>query len=179
MVAKSRAQERASRNNGLRDLFIEELKDIYWAEKAIVKAIPKMVSKATGNELVLALEEHLTSTRTHIKRLDRVFDLIGEEVAEKKSKAIQGLIEEAENLLKDLDKERPIRDAGIIAAAQKVEHYEIASYGTLVSFATMLGESDIAELLSETLNDEKETDQLLTQIALAFSNPDAANSNEE
>lgn len=171
MVGRSTAQS-GTKGNGLRDLFLEGLKDIYWAEKALVKAIPKMVSKASSNELVLALEEHLKVTKTHVIRLDRVFELINEEAAAKKCEAMEGLLAEVDEIMKDIE-EGVVRDAGIIAAAQKVEHYEIASYGTLVSFANTLGESDVAELLEETLNDEKEADQLLTEIATSSINMDA------
>ncbi len=176
MVVKSRARQGASRN-GLRDLFLEELKDIYWAEKALVKAIPKMVKKASSSELVSALEDHLKSTQTHVIRLDRIFELINETASAKKCEAMEGLIAEAEEIMGETE-EGVVRDAGIIAAAQKVEHYEIASYGTLISFANTLGESDAAELLEETLNDEKEADQLLTEIAMSSINLDAAGEDE-
>lgn len=163
-----------SSESGLRELFINELKDIYWAEKALTKALPKMAKKATSEELVAALEDHLAVTETHVERLEQVFETIGEKAAAKKCDAMEGLISEAEEIMKDTE-DGVVRDAGIISAAQKVEHYEIASYGTLVSFANTLGESDAASLLEETLNEEKEADQTLTDIAVSSINLDAAN----
>ncbi|MNJ86387.1 hypothetical protein D3C87_38810 [compost metagenome] len=164
----------ASNESGLRELFIDELKDIYWAEKALTKALPKMVKNATSEELVVALKDHLEVTETHVERLEQVFEAIGEKAAAKKCDAMEGLISEAEDIMKDTE-EGVVRDAGIISAAQKVEHYEIASYGTLVSFANILGESDAAKLLGKTLNEEKEADQTLTDIAVSSINLDAAN----
>jgi ferritin-like metal-binding protein YciE len=163
----------ASRESGLRELFLDELKDIYWAEKALVKALPKMAKKATSSELVAAIEDHLAVTETHVERLEQVFDTLGEKAAAKKCEAMDGLITEAEDLMKEIE-DGVVRDAAIISAAQKVEHYEIASYGTLVAFANTLGESEAAELLEETLDEEKEADQLLTEIAMSSINLDAA-----
>ncbi|MDF3027257.1 MAG: hypothetical protein K0S23_1564 [Fluviicola sp.] len=163
----------ASRESGLRELFLDELKDIYWAEKALVKALPKMAKKATSSELVAAIEDHLSVTETHVERLEQVFDTLGEKAAAKKCEAMDGLITEAEDLMKEIE-DGVVRDAAIISAAQKVEHYEIASYGTLVAFANTLGESEAAELLEETLDEEKEADQLLTEIAMSSINLDAA-----
>ena len=163
----------ASRESGLRELFLDELKDIYWAEKALVKALPKMAKKATSSELVAAIDDHLAVTETHVERLEQVFDSLGEKAAAKKCEAMDGLITEAEDLMKEIE-DGVVRDAAIISAAQKVEHYEIASYGTLVAFANTLGESEAAELLEETLDEEKEADQLLTEIAMSSINLDAA-----
>ncbi len=163
----------ASRESGLRELFLDELKDIYWAEKALVKALPKMAKKATSSELVAAIDDHLAVTETHVERLEQVFDSLGEKEAAKKCEAMDGLITEAEDLMKEIE-DGVVRDAAIISAAQKVEHYEIASYGTLVAFANTLGESEAAELLEETLDEEKEADQLLTEIAMSSINLDAA-----
>ncbi len=169
---------RNSRDSGLRELFLDELKDIYWAEKALTKALPKMAKKATSEELVAALEDHFVATQTHVERLEKVFDTIGEKVSSKKCKAMEGLIEEAEEIM-DETEEGIVRDAAIISAAQKVEHYEIASYGTLVSFANTIGESDAAGILEKNLDDEKEADRMLTEIATSFVNADAANAEEE
>jgi len=155
-------------------LFIDELKDIYWAEKALVKALPKMAKKATSTELVEAIEEHLSVTETQVERLEQVFETLGEKASAKKCDAMAGLIEEAEEIMSEAE-EGVVRDAGIISAAQKVEHYEIASYGTLVSFANTLGESEAAKILEQTLNEEKEADTLLTEIATSSINLDAAN----
>lgn len=173
MATKTTNQGGSSRESGLRELFIDELKDIYWAEKALVKALPKMVKKSTSSELVAAIEDHLSVTETHVERLEQVFEVLGEKASAKKCEAMDGLITEAEELMKEIE-DGVVRDAAIISAAQKVEHYEIASYGTLVSFANTLGESDAAALLEETLSEEKAADQLLTEIAESSINIEAA-----
>jgi ferritin-like metal-binding protein YciE len=167
-----------STESGLKELFLTELKDIYWAEKALVKALPKMAKKATSQELVDAIDEHLSVTETHVERIEQVFETLGEKASAKKCEAMEGLIEEAEEMMSEI-KDGVVRDAAIISAAQKVEHYEIASYGTLVSFANTLGESKVAEILEQTLNEEKEADQMLTEIATSSINLDAANEEEE
>ncbi|MNV21890.1 hypothetical protein D3C71_1128400 [compost metagenome] len=173
MIVNATNKDSASPESGLRKLFINELKDIYWAEKALEKAIPKMVDHATSSELISALEDHLKVTGAHVDRLEQVFEIIEEKAEGKKCQAMEGLIREADEIMKETE-EGVVRDAGIISDAQKVEHYEIASYGTLVSFATTLGESDVAQLLEETLNEEKEADQALTEIAVSSINLDAA-----
>ncbi len=149
---------------GLRELFIDELKDIYWAEKALVKAMPKMAKNASSNELVQALEQHLKETENQVERLEKVFEAIGEKATGKKCEAMEGLIAEAEELMKSTE-EGMVRDAAIISAAQKVEHYEIASYGTLCSMAKTLNEDEAAKLLYETLEEEKSTDEILTKVS--------------
>lgn len=148
----------------LRELFINELRDIYWAENALTKAIPMCMDNCTSPELKDTLNEHLDVTHQQIDRLNRVFDKLGVEAKGKKCEAMEGLIHEAEEIIEDT-KEGPLRDAGIISAVQKVEHYEIASYGTLCSYASLLGEDEVANLLEDTLNEEKEADAMLTQIA--------------
>lgn len=148
----------------LQELFEDELKDIYWAEKALVKAIPKLIKNATSEELIDALEDHLSVTEEQVKRLEEVFASIGRKAEGKKCDAMEGLIKEAESIMGDTDKGM-VRDAGIISAAQKIEHYEIASYGTLCAFATTLGFDAAAGMLRETLDEEKEADEALTQIA--------------
>ncbi len=162
----------------LRDLFVDELKDIYWAEKALTKAIPKMIKNATAPELVDALKGHLDVTTIHVTRLEEVFSSIGEKATAKKCEAMEGLIKEAEEIIEGTEVGM-VRDAGIIAAGQKVEHYEIATYGTLCSFAKTLGENDAAYLLQETLDEEIEADEKLTEIAENFINIDAAENEEE
>ena len=156
----------------LQELFEDELKDIYWAEKALTKAIPKMIKNASSNELKNALKEHLTVTEGQIRRLDKVFAAIEKKPQAKKCEAMEGLIKEADGIMEDTQT-GVVRDAGIISAAQKVEHYEIASYGTLCSFANTLGLDDAADLLKETLNEEKEADELLTKIAESSINMEA------
>ena len=164
--AKSNAAE------GLRDLFVDSLKDIYWAEKALTKAIPIMTKNATTDALKQALTAHLDETNNQIVRLEKVFEIVGEKAVAKKCDAMEGLIKEAEGIMEETEL-GVVRDAGIIAAAQKVEHYEIATYGTLHAFATTLGESKAAKLLAETLEEEKNADVMLTKIALESINIDA------
>ena len=149
----------------LQKYFLESLQDIYYAEKAITKALPKMMESATSTELISAFEDHLAVTEEQIARLGKVFESIGEKAKGKKCEAIEGLIKEAESIIEDTEDETATRDVGLIMAAQKVEHYEIATYGGLVQLAQTLGYDDAAELLQETLNEEKETDELLTGIA--------------
>lgn len=149
---------------GLRDLFVDGLKDIYWAEKELTKAIPKMIKNATSEELVSALTSHLEETKNHVTRLEKVFSSIGEKAVAKKCEAMAGLTKEAEEIMEETE-EGVVRDAGIIAAGQKVEHYEIATYGTLASFSRILGEKNAAALLEETLNEEKSADIKLSEIS--------------
>lgn len=149
---------------GLRDLFVDELKDIYWAEKALVKALPKMAKNATTPNLVTGIQNHLEETKNHVTRLEEVFRLMGEKAVAKKCDAMDGILKEGEGILEDTEP-GVVRDAGIIAASQKVEHYEIATYGTLAAWAGTLGEIQAAELLKETLNEEKNADATLTDAA--------------
>ncbi len=148
----------------LRELFEEQLKDIYWAEKALTKALPKMAKNATSEELVDALNSHLEETKGQVTRLEQVFELLGKKAQAKKCDAMEGLIKEGEGIMEETE-EGPVRDAGIIGAGQKVEHYEIASYGTLAAFATLLGENEVAGLLQATLEEEKAADSKLTEVA--------------
>jgi len=146
--------------NELRETFIEELKDLYDAEKQLLKALPKMAKAAEHEELRDAFEMHLHETQEHVRRLEQVFKLIDQPAKSKKCKAMQGLVEEGEELI---DEEEG--DAALICAAQKVEHYEIASYGSLESWAKLMGEQEAADLLGETLSEEKAADEKLTGIA--------------
>jgi len=156
------------------EFFIEQLKDIYWAEKHLATALPKMQKAATSQSLALAFEKHKIETDMHILTLEEVFDLLGEKVAAKKCDAMAGLLEEAGTVINETDRGSMVRDAGLIAAAQKVEHYEIATYGTLRVFAAHLGQTEVAKLLSQTLANEKDTDLALTAIAESFVNEQAA-----
>jgi ferritin-like metal-binding protein YciE len=165
-------------SEGLRSLLVDELKDIYWAEKALVKALPKMVSNASSDELAEAITSHLEETKQHVTRLEEVFAVFNETPQTKKCEAMSGLIEEAEELIEDME-EGVVRDAGLILAAQKVEHYEIATYGTLVAFANTLGEDEASSLLQETLAEEKEADVKLTEIAESSINVEAASEDAE
>jgi ferritin-like metal-binding protein YciE len=158
---------------GLRELFVDSLKDIYWAEKALTKALPKMAKKATSQNLIDAINDHLTVTEEQVARLEEVFGIIGEKASAKKCDAMEGLIKEGNSIIEETE-EGPVRDAGIIAASQKIEHYEIATYGTLVAFAQTLGEEEAAGLLAQTLNEEKEADALLSDAAYNSINFEAA-----
>lgn len=154
-------------------LFEDELRDIYWAEKALVKALPKMAKNATSEELVQAIEKHLEETETHVSRCEEIFSILGKEPRGKKCEAMEGLIKEAQTIMEEAE-EGVMRDAAIISAAQKVEHYEIASYGTLRTFAQTLGLDDAVEILESTLEEEKQTDVSLTELATSTINQDAA-----
>jgi ferritin-like metal-binding protein YciE len=160
--------------SALLELFIEEIKDIYWAEKHLVKALPKMKKAATSPELQEAFENHLEETKGHVERLDEVFSMLEKKSQAKKCDAMEGLVEEAESIIEDTDAGTATRDVGLILAAQKVEHYEIATYGGLTQLAKTIGRDDIAELLGETLNEEKTADELLTEIAESHINYEAS-----
>lgn len=152
-------------NSQLHKFFIDSLKDIYWAEKNLTKALPKMQDAATTEELKQAIGEHITQTEEHVSRLEQVFDMIGEKAQAKKCEAMEGLIKEGESIVEETEDGSMTRDVGIICAAQKVEHYEIATYGSLVTLAKTMGHDDVAELLHTTLEEEKQTDEGLTAIA--------------
>jgi len=164
--------------NSLDILLEEELKDIYSAEKQMLKALPKMAKKASSDELRAAFAEHLVVTEGQVTRLEEVFEALGKTAKAKTCKAMQGLIEEATELMEE-DADDAVMDAGLIAAAQKVEHYEIASYGTVRTWANLCGNEDVAELLQETLDEEAEADQKLTELAENFVNPAAEEGKEE
>lgn len=152
-------------NSQLEKLFTDSLKDLYWAEKQLTKALPKMKKKATTDELKSAIEEHLAQTEEHVARLEQVFTMCGKKAQAKKCDAMEGLIKESDTVIEETDDNSMTRDAGLIMSAQKVEHYEIASYGSLVQFAKTLGMDDVAELLHQTLDEEKYADEKLTEIA--------------
>jgi len=160
--------------SALKELFVDELKDIYWAEKHLATALPKMIKGATSEDLKNTISTHLEETKGQITRLESVFESVGEKAVAKKCLAMEGLLKEATELLADTDKGTEVRDVAIISAAQKVEHYEIASYGTLRTLAGTLGFSEAQSLLDETLAEEKNADSLLTQVAENYVNEAAA-----
>jgi ferritin-like metal-binding protein YciE len=168
-TTKTKAPEQTLevQDSALNELFIDELKDIYWAEKHLTKALPKMAKAATSDKLRAAIENHLSETERQIIRLEDAFASIDEKAVAVKCEAMAGLIKEGEEIVAETEKGSMTRDAGIISAAQKIEHYEIASYGTLKTLATVLGYGEAAELLDSTLQEEKNCDSLLTQIAEA------------
>lgn len=166
-ITKTKAPEQTTdvQASALNELFIDELKDIYWAEKHLAKALPKMAKAATSDELRTAIENHLAETENHIVRLESAFESIGVKAVAVKCEAMAGLIKEGDEIVAETEKGSLTRDAGIISAAQKIEHYEIASYGTLKTLALVLGYNEAAELLDSTLQEEKNADSLLTKIA--------------
>lgn len=163
----------------LKELFVEELKDIYWAEKHLLKALPKMAKAATSEELMNAFQNHLAQTEEQIGRVEQVFEMMEMAARAKKCEAMEGLVMEAQQAIEDTDKGTATRDAALIISAQKVEHYEIASYGSLVQLAKTIGLMDASALLQETLDEEKETDVLLTELAVSTVNINAENETEE
>jgi len=173
-TAKPAAVTGKIENSEFHEFFVDEIKDIYWAEKHLVKALPKLKKAATSPELAAAFDQHTQETNSHIATLEQVFELLGEKAQAKKCDAMEGLLAEATSIIEDTDKGTLIRDAGLILAAQKVEHYEIATYGTLVVFARNMGQSEVADLLQGTLDNEKATDVILTEIAVNSINEPAA-----
>ncbi|MFL5742883.1 MAG: ferritin-like domain-containing protein [Flavisolibacter sp.] len=158
----------------LREFFIDQLHDIYWAEKKLVKKIPKLHDAATSPQLKNALNNHLSQTRVHVDRLERIFSIVGEVAEGKKCPAMAGIAEEGEDIVDETEDGSAQRDVGIIFAAQKAEHYEIATYGGLAQLAKTLGLMDAKEILGQTLEEEKQADMLLTQIAESGINYQAA-----
>jgi ferritin-like metal-binding protein YciE len=156
----------------LQKLYTDELRDLYNAENQLVKALPKMAKAASSEELKDAFEKHLEQTKGHVERLEQVFEGLGEKPKGKTCRAMKGLIEEGSEILKE-DGEDSVIDAGIIVAAQKVEHYEIAGYGSVRTFAHLLGQNKAAELLQTTLDEEAETNELLNRLAESIVNPEA------
>jgi ferritin-like metal-binding protein YciE len=160
-------------SSALMKLFEDELKDIYWAEKALLKAIPKMIDNATSEELIEALTNHLAETEEQVSRVEQVFESFDKKAKAVKCDAMEGLIKEAESIMEECEP-GAMCDAGIISAGQKIEHYEIASYGTLRQFAETLGLEEAAELLQITLDEEKAADETLTEVAVSAINVEAA-----
>lgn len=159
--------------------FTDALKDIYWAEKALTKALPKMAKAATSQELQQAFHDHLIQTEEHVSRLEQVFEHLGKKPQAKKCEAMEGLNKEAESIIEETKEGTHTRDVGLIMAAQKAEHYEIATYGGLAQLATTFGLSEVADLLQQTLEEEKETDDNLTYIAENNVNYEAGQEGEE
>ncbi len=157
----------------LKELFVDGLKDIYWAEKQLTKALPKMAKAATSEDLKAAFEEHLSETEGHVTKVEQVFEIIGEKAKTKVCPAMEGLVKEGEEIIESTDKGTMVRDCGLIMAAQKVEHYEMASYGTLRTLARILGHDDAAEVLQSILDEEGAADKKLTDLAESHINEEA------
>jgi len=152
-------------NSQLEKYFIDSLKDIYWAEKHLTKELPKMQKAATTQELKDAIDEHTAQTEEHVARLEQVFEMMGKKAQAKKCDGMEGLLKEGQTVVEETEDGSMTRDVGIIMSAQKVEHYEIAAYGGLVSLANTMGQTEVAQILGTTLEEEKQTDSLLTEIA--------------
>jgi len=168
----SQSSESGIHSSQLMELFESELKDIYWAEKELTKEIPKMIKRASSQDLIDALESHLAQTREQVTRVEHVFEILGKKATSQKCEAMEGLFKEGKEIMDECE-EGPMCDAGIISAAQKIEHYEIASYGTLRQFAQTLRISDAADLLEQTLSEEKAADVKLSKIAVTAVNVQA------
>ena len=171
-MAKASTKTKQSKNAGagegdslLQELFLDSIKDIYYAENKIIKSLPVLEDACTTEELQEAFSDHRHQTQKHIQRLEKVFTLLNQKPEAKKCEAIEGILKECEAIISETEDGSMTRDAALIMAAQKVEHYEIATYGGLVQFAITMGKKDIAELLDKTLMEEEETDHLLTKIA--------------
>ena len=182
-AAKKKSAPQKKQNNSaqaeeLKDLFEDLLKDILGAEKMILKALPKMIDGATSEELKSAFEEHLEVTEAQVERLEQVFESCGLKVASKKCKAMEGLVEEGNEAMEETEEGSLLRDVALIIAAQKIEHYEMAAYGSVRTLATIMGEEEAASLLQETLDEEGDADQVLTEIAEGI-NPAAYEEGEE
>jgi ferritin-like metal-binding protein YciE len=163
--AKITSKTSAKAEPALMELFLDGIQDIYWAENHLVKTLPKMQKSATSAKLVQAIANHLEQTKTHVSRLEQVFELLGEKAQAKKCDAMEGISKEGEGIVESTEAGTATRDVGIILASQKVEHYEIATYGGLAQLAKTLGFDEVSTILATTLAEEKEADELLTQIA--------------
>ena len=177
--SRKSAPTRDRKGSMLEDYFMDALKDIYWAEKALTKALPRMAKAATSKELKNAFQQHLEVTRKHVGRVEKIFQQMGKRPQAKKCEAMQGLIEESEGIISETKDDSYTRDAALIISAQKVEHYEIAAYGGLAQLARTMNKKGVANTLGTTLNEEKKTDELLTRIAEKGINVEAAEEDDE
>lgn len=163
--AKFASETTLKKSSELQELFKDSISDLYWAENHLVKSLPKMISATSSPTLKNAIETHLEETKTHVTRLEKIFELLGKKAIAKKCDAMEGLTKEAEGIVEETEAGTVTRDLGIILASQKVEHYEIASYAGLHHLAITLGLQDIADILAQTLNDEQKADDKLSEIA--------------
>jgi ferritin-like metal-binding protein YciE len=164
----------AALNSKLREFFLDQLRDIYWAEKKLVKTLPKLSEAAHSADLAAAFDSHLTETEGHVTRLEQVFSLLGEEAKAVECPALKGIAEEGEEIIDETEDNTAQRDVGLIFAGQKAEHYEIATYGSLLQLAKDMGQSEIADLLGQTLAEEKAANDKLTELATSGINREAA-----
>jgi ferritin-like metal-binding protein YciE len=177
--ARTASYSKEENQSMLQELFIDELRDIYWAEKHLVKALPKLEKAATSEELATAFSDHLAVTQEQVSRLEQIFEMLGEKPRGKKCEGMEGLVKEGESVIEDTEAGSSTRDVGLIISAQKVEHYEIAAYGGLAQLAKTLGKDDVANILGEILEEEKEADELLTNLAENNINQSAGQEVEE
>lgn len=173
MATKSQDNPTNALNSKLKEFFMDQLKDIYWAEQKLVKTLPKLSEAAHSPELKAAFDSHLAETENHVSRLEQVFTLLGEDAKAVECPALKGIAEEGEDIIDETEDDTAQRDVGLIFAGQKAEHYEIATYGALVQLAKDMGQSQVADLLSQTLNEEKKADQKLTELAMSGINREA------
>ena len=178
-MAETIMKENVLQNSKLKEFFVEQLEDLYWAENKLIKALRKMEEAATSVRLKEAFNTHREETKKHVSRLEQVFAMINEPVDSTKCPAMAGIISEANDIIDDTDEGSAHRDAGLVIAAQKAEHYEIASYGSLAQLASTLGYTDVKSILGQTLEEEKSTDLLLTEIAKSGINYNASMEEEE
>lgn len=174
MASYTETKPRTKENSKLRAFFIDQLQDIYWAEQKLVKTLPKLAGAAHSAELREAFMNHLEETKNHVTRVEQAFSMMGEKPEDKVCEALKGIAKEGEDIIDETDDNTSQRDVGLIFAGQKAEHYEIATYGGLVQLARTIHRGDVAELLGQTLNEEKKADELLTHIAEQGVNEQAA-----
>src|SRR5580658_2466097 len=174
MPTQSTSSSKTAQHSKLREFFIDQLQDIYWAEQKLVKTLPKLSKAAHSPELRQAFDSHLNETRNHVTRIEKAFSMLQKKAEAKECPAIKGIAEEGEEIIDETEDNTAQRDVGLIFAGQKAEHYEIATYGALIQLAKDMGETEVASLLQETLKEEKAADQKLTQLALSGINRQAA-----
>jgi ferritin-like metal-binding protein YciE len=174
MATETTSSPKVAQNSKLREFFIDQLQDIYWAEQKLVKTLPKLSEASHSPELRQAFDSHLTETKNHVSRIEQAFQLLKQEAEAKECPALKGIAEEGEEIIDETEENTSQRDVGLIFAGQKAEHYEIATYGALIQLAKDMGESDVANLLQQTLKEEKAADQKLTQLAEGGINKSAA-----
>ena len=174
MPTQSTSSSKTAQHSKLREFFIDQLQDIYWAEQKLVKTLPKLSQASRSPELRQAFDSHLNETKNHVTRIEKAFSLMKEKAESKECPALKGIVKEGEDIIDETEDHTAQRDVGLIFAGQKAEHYEIATYGSLVQLAKDMGETEVATLLQETLKEEKAADQKLTQLALSGINKEAA-----
>ena len=174
MATQSTTAPKAPENSKLRSFFIDQLEDIYWAEQKLVKTLPKLSEAAHSPELRQAFDSHLTETKNHVTRIEKAFSMLKQKAEAKECPALKGIAEEGEEIIDETEDNTAQRDVGLIFAGQKAEHYEIATYGALIQLAKDMGENEVAQLLHETLAEEKKADEKLTQLAVSGINKEAA-----